>query len=423
MNERPNAESAGTDRALDLAVIGGGAAGFFAALQIAELAPGKRVAIFEKGAHYLQKVKISGGGRCNVTHACTDPRALARNYPRGARELEVAFRHWQPADTVAWFERCGVLLKTEADGRMFPVSDRSESIVECFLERARACRIPLWPRHPLRGIEPLAGGGFALSFENLAEPIRARAVCLAVGSLQGSALLKPLQLLDQELEPLVPSLFAFNVTDRHLSGLAGVAHPLVAIRVAGAPTAQRGPMLITHRGLSGPVILRLSAWEARAMAAANYQVPVVVDWLPELTPQVLQARCAEIRQQQGAKLVRNTPIAPIPRRLWERLVACCDIADATTWSQMPKPATRRLLDALKATRFEVTGKTTHKDEFVTCGGIARQSIDFRTMQSRVTPGLYFAGECIDIDGLTGGFNFQAAWTTAVIAARAIAEGA
>jgi len=408
---------------LDLAVIGGGAAGFFAALQYAEMAPDKSVAIFEKGAHYLQKVKISGGGRCNVTHACDDPRALARNYPRGARELEGAFRHWQPADTEAWFKRCGVLLKTEADGRMFPISDRSESIIECFLERARACRIPLWPRHPLCGIEALAGGGFALRFENLADPIRARAVCLAVGSLQGSALLKPLQMLDQALEPLVPSLFAFNVSDRHLSGLSGVAHPLVAIRLVGAQTAQRGPMLITHRGLSGPAILRLSAWEARAMAAANYHVPVVVDWLPELTPQVLQARCAGIRQQHGAKLVRNTPIAPIPRRLWERLVACCEIQDAVTWSQMSKPATRALLDALKSTRFEVTGKTTHKDEFVTCGGIARQAIDFSTMQSRVTPGLYFAGECIDIDGLTGGFNFQAAWTTAFLAARGIAEGA
>jgi len=406
---------------LDLAVIGGGASGFFAALQFAELAPGKSVAIFEKGGHFLQKVKISGGGRCNVTHACFDPRELATHYPRGSRELRAAFHQWQPADTAAWFQGCGVPLKTEADGRMFPASDRSESIIECFLERARACRIPLLPKHPLCGIEPLAGGGFALRFANLTEPVRARAVCLAVGSLQGSPLLAVLQQLAQPIEPLVPSLFAFNVTDPRLSGLAGVAHPLAAIRLEGSRSAQRGPVLITHRGLSGPAILRLSAWEARAMAAAHYQFPLAVDWLPDLTAEALKARFAEIRQHQGAKLVRNTPVAPIPRRLWEHIVAGSGIADAATWGQLSKSATQGLLDGLKSARFEVTGKTTHKDEFVTCGGIARPTIDFRTMQSRVTPGLYFTGECIDLDGLTGGFNFQAAWTTAVIAARAIAE--
>ena len=406
---------------LDLAVIGGGASGIFTALQYAELAPGKRVAVFERGAHFLQKVKISGGGRCNVTHACFDPRELAGHYPRGARELRAAFHQWQPADTVAWFKERGVMLKTEADGRMFPVSDRSESIIECFLERARACRIPLLPKHPLSGIEPLAGGGFALRFTGLTEPVRARAVCLAVGSLQGSPLLPVLQHLAQPIEPPVPSLFAFNVTDPRLSGLAGVAHPMAEIRIAGARSAQRGPVLITHRGLSGPATLRLSAWEACAMAAAHYQFPLAIDWLPDLNAEALKARFAEIRQHQGAKLVRNTPIAPIPRRLWERIVACSDIADAATWGQLAKPAAQKLLEGLRSARFEVTGKTTHKDEFVTCGGIARTAIDFRTMQSRVTPGLYFTGECIDIDGLTGGFNFQAAWTTAYLAARAVAE--
>ena len=213
---------------LDLAVIGGGAAGFFTALQYAEMAPGKRVAIFEKSGHFLQKVRISGGGRCNVTHACFDPRELAKNYPRGSRELHAAFHRWQPSDTVAWFERFGVTLKTEPDGRMFPVTDCSDSVIQCFLDRARECAVPLFQKHPLVGIERLGNGCFSLKFENLAAPVEARAVCIATGSLKGSPLLTHLKKLEQTIEPLVPSLFAFNVSDRRISGLAGVSHPKVA---------------------------------------------------------------------------------------------------------------------------------------------------------------------------------------------------
>lgn len=405
---------------LDLAVIGGGAAGFFTALRYAEMAPGKSVAIFEKGTRFLHKVRISGGGRCNVTHACFDPRELARNYPRGSRELLAAFHRWQPADTVEWFKRCGVILKTEPDGRMFPDTDCADTVVNCFLEHALLYQVALLQQHHLCGIERLVHGSFALRFANLTETTEARALCIATGSLKDKLLLDPLAKLQQTIEPLVPSLFAFNVSDRRLSGLAGVAHPKVAVRRAGSHPAQQGPLLITHRGVSGPAILRLSAWEARALAATNHRFPFVIDWLPELDRDALKARFADIRQHQGAKLVRNTSIHPIPRRLWERLVACCDIADSMTWGHLSKAATRSLMEELKAARFEAAGKTTNKDEFVTCGGIARHTIDFRTMQSRVTPGLYFVGECIDIDGLTGGFNFQAAWTTAHLAACAIA---
>ena len=406
---------------LDLAVIGGGASGFFAALQYAEMAPGKRVAIFEKSPHFLQKVRISGGGRCNVTHACFDPRELAKNYPRGSRELHAAFHHWQPSDTVDWFARFGVTLKTEPDGRMFPDTDSSDTVIQCFLDRARDCQIPLLPKHPLVGITRLANGHFSLQFENLATPVETRAVCIATGSLKGSPLLNHLKKLEQTIEPLVPSLFAFNVNDPRISGLAGVAHPKVAVRRDGPHPAQQGPMLITHRGFSGPAVLRLSAWEARDLAAANHHFPFLIDWLPEMSADAVKTRFAEIRQNQGAKLVRNTPIAPIPRRLWERLVASCEIADLATWGQLSKTATRALADALKSSRFQAEGKTTNKDEFVTAGGIERHTIDFRTMQSRNTPGLYFVGECIDIDGITGGFNFQAAWTTAHLAATAIAK--
>ena len=405
---------------LDLAVIGGGAAGFFTALQFAEMAPGRRVAIFEKGAHFLQKVRVSGGGRCNVTHACFDPAELVKNYPRGSRELRAAFHRFQPADTVEWFARCGVTLKTEADGRMFPVTDSSETIIRCFLDRAREGGVPLYQNRALTGIVPVAGGGFSLSFDGSESRIEARAVCIATGSLKGSPLLDRLVELAQSMEPLVPSLFAFKVRDPRIEGLAGVSHPRVAIRRVGPHAAQTGPLLITHRGFSGPAVLRLSAWEARDLAAAGHRFPFLIDWLPDLTPAALLETFAEIRRTQGAKLVRNTPVPPISRRLWERIVSCCGIEDAATWGQLSKPATRALLDALKSAHFEAEGKTTNQDEFVTAGGVNRRGIDFRTMESRVIPGLYFAGECIDIDGITGGFNFQAAWTTAHLAAAAIA---
>lgn len=406
---------------LDLAVIGGGASGFFTALRYAELAPGKSVAIFEKSGHFLQKVRVSGGGRCNVTHACYDPGELVKAYPRGARELRAAFHQWQPTDTVDWFARFGVTLKSEPDGRMFPVTDSSDTIIQCFLNRARDCQISLFQKHSLIGVEPKSQGGFSLRFANLTEEVQAHAVCIATGSLKDSPLLERLGTLVQTIVPLVPSLFAFNVSDRRITGLAGVSHPKVAIRREGYNAAQTGPLLITHRGFSGPAILRLSAWEARELAALNHHFPFVIDWLPEMDMEELKARFSEIRQHQGAKLIRNTPISPVSRRLWERIVGCCEIEDHVTWGQLSKPASRLLLEALKSARFQAEGKTTNKDEFVTAGGIGRQAIDFRTMESRITPGLYFVGECIDIDGVTGGFNFQAAWTTAHIAATAIAN--
>lgn len=406
---------------LDLAVIGGGASGFFTALRFAEMAPNCSVAIFEKGSHFLQKVRISGGGRCNVTHGCFDPRELSKNYPRGSRELLAAFHRWQPSDTVEWFERFGVTLKTEPDGRMFPVTDQSDTIIQCFMERARISKILLHLKQGLVGIEPREEGGFLLRFENQPEPVTARRVCFATGSLKASPLLTQLVKLGQALQPLVPSLFAFNVSDPRIHDLAGVSHPRVGIRSEASSSGQNGPLLITHRGFSGPAILRLSAWEARKFAETNHHFPFFIDWLPGMDRESLKRKFAENRQAQGAKLVRNCPLAPISRRLWESLVKFSGIDEQTTWGQVSKNSLSTLLETLKASRFEATGKTTNKDEFVTAGGVERGSIDFRTMQSRVTPGLYFVGECIDIDGITGGFNFQAAWTTAHIAATALAD--
>jgi predicted Rossmann fold flavoprotein len=275
--------------------------------------------------------------------------------------------------------------------------------------------------HPLTCIQRLDDGGFSLRFENEETPVTARAVCLATGSLKASPLLAGLQMLAQPVEPLVPSLFAFNVVDPRITGLAGLSHPWVSIRREGSQPARSGPLLITHRGFSGPAVLRLSAWEARELAETDHRFAFVIDWMPELETAALKDRFSEIRRTQSAKLIRNTPIAPIPRRLWERIVSCAGIPDDLTWSHLSKSATTDLANALKSARFEATGKTTNKDEFVTAGGVVRRSIDFRTMESRVTPGLYFAGECVDIDGITGGFNFQAAWTTAHIAAAAIAD--
>ena len=304
---------------------------------------------------------------------------------------------------------------------MFPVTDCSDTVIECFLKRADECRIPLLKNHPLSGIQRLPSGNFSLQFDGQSMPVIARAVCFATGSLKASPLLTQLKLLAQPTEPLVPSLFAFNVSDPRISDLAGLAHPRVSIRRESSNASQLGPLLITHRGFSGPAVLRLSAWEARALAETNHQFPFVIDWLPDLDSGALKQRFSEIRRDQSAKLIRNTPIPPIPRRLWERIVACCGIGDEMTWSHLSKSATTNLAKSLKSARFEAAGKTTNKDEFVTAGGIDRRSIDFRSMESRVIPGLYFVGECIDIDGITGGFNFQAAWTTAHIAATALAR--
>jgi predicted Rossmann fold flavoprotein len=250
--------------------------------------------------------------------------------------------------------------------------------------------------------------------------VEARAVCFATGSLKASPLLSQIKRLGQPLEALVPSLFAFNVSDPRIGDLPGVSHPRVSVCLAAGGRPQVGPLLITHRGFSGPAILRLSAWEARVLAESQHQFSFLIDWLPDVKLEALKRVFAENRQVQGAKLVRNCPIAPISRRLWENLVKFAGVDEQTTWGQVSKSCLNQLLEALKSSRFEVNGKTTNKDEFVTAGGIQRGSIDFRTMESRVTPGLYFVGECVDVDGITGGFNFQAAWTTAHIAATALA---
>lgn len=415
-----------------IAIIGGGAAGFFAALSAAEADPGARIRIYERGRQWLTKVRISGGGRCNVTHACFDPARMAGHYPRGSRELRAAFHHWQPQDTIRWFAERGVPLKEEADGRMFPVTDDSGTIIDCFLRTARTARVELLPGVGLKSLSAGVGGGLVLERSDGLKD-RADAVCFAVGSLKASPLVRSLELLGHTVQPLAPSLFAFNVADKRTSGLAGVSVENASVRVidevppgdsaarsgkAGSGS-QSGPLLITHRGFSGPAILKLSAWEARRLQERKYHFEISVNWCGDQTETKWKNRFADWRKSSGGRRVKNTPPEFLPRRLWERLTVAAGVGEATTWAQLPKEAENALVRELTDGRYAIRGKTTNKEEFVTCGGVHLREVDFRTMESRILPGLHFAGECLDFDGITGGFNFQAAWTTGRLAGLAM----
>jgi len=407
-----------TDTSRKIVVIGGGAAGFFAAITAAEADPSAKVTVYEKGNAFLTKVKISGGGRCNVTHACFDPTLLTKNYPRGSRELRGAFHEWQPQDTVEWFEARGVELKAEADGRMFPVTDSSQTIIDCFMKSARDAGVVLKTGIALHELEIDPDGKFSLHFSN-GETVRADKVCITSGSLKASPLTRAIESLGHSIEPLIPSLFAFNIPDSRLEELAGLSVQDARVKIIPKSQVQSGPVLITHRGLSGPAILRLSAWEARRFAEQDYAVEIAINWLGNTSAVELRESFSNNRSESGKSLVKNKVPAGLPRRLWERLLETTAIAPETQWSQLTKDRENVLVNQLTDCRFQVKGKTTNKDEFVTCGGVRLKEIDFRRMESRIVPGLHFAGECLDIDGITGGFNFQAAWTGGRIAGLAM----
>ena len=403
-------------------VAGGGAAGFFAAIACAESDPGKRVLILEKGSQFLSKVRISGGGRCNVTHACFDPRELSSFYPRGGPALRGPFTTFQPRDTVAWFEERGVPLKTEPDGRMFPASDASQSIVNCLLEAAKAAGVEMRlnlgidhvARRPERGFELTLSDGSTLGCRQL---MLATGGCraLAAGALPVS--------LGHSLEPPVPSLFSFQIASSWLKSLAGISLDCVEIEAPGVRSRQRGALLITHAGMSGPAILRLSAWGARELAAVNYTFPLKINWLPGVKPDVIGLELDARRASHPARLVVNTPYPGLAARLWEQLVLNSGIPRETRWAGLSRSAQHQLIQQLSGTELAVVGKSLNKDEFVTCGGVRLGEVNFKTMESRICPGLYFGGELLDLDGLTGGFNFQAAWTTGWIAGRAMSQPA
>jgi predicted Rossmann fold flavoprotein len=404
----------------DIAVIGGGAAGFFAAIACAESKAENRATLYEATAHLLAKVKISGGGRCNVTHACFEPRQLATRYPRGGRELLGAFSRFQPRDTVAWFESRGVTLKTEDDGRMFPVTDDSQTIVDCLVEAARKAGVNVRTHCGVKSARRVKDGGFELALTT-GESTTCRRLIVATGGNRSNLGFEIARSFGHTIEPPVPSLFTFHVDDARLKDLSGVSVEEASTAVPGDKLKEHGPLLITHWGLSGPAVLKLSAWGARALHARDYRFPLHVNWAPRFNAESARAELARAREANPRKHAGTWSPFGLPLRLWERLIAAAQIPASASWAGIGNSQLRALAAQVCDSEFQVTGKSLFKDEFVTCGGVRLGEVDFRTMESKLAPGLHFAGEVLDIDGVTGGFNFQAAWTTGYLAGRAAAS--
>lgn len=406
-------------------VIGGGAAGFFAAITCAEANPEARVTLYETTTHPLAKVRISGGGRCNVTHACFDPRELVKRYPRGGRELRGALTRWSPTETVAWFAERGVELKTEADGRMFPVTDDSATIVECLQKAAADAGVEVRTQLGVRKVEPMTGESssapaFWLTLTDDTE-LRCEQLLIATGGNRSSAGLMIAHNLGHTIEPPVPSLFTFHIDDSRLIGLSGISVSDVAVSVPGTKLKEGGPLLITHWGLSGPAILKLSSWGARELAERNYEFKLQINFLPTHHRESVLALFAKQRTEHPKKQLANGNPFGLPARFWERMLTTYKIEPTTQWAGVSGAALNALAAGLTAAEFKVVGKSMNKEEFVTCGGVRLREIDFKTMESKLCPGLYFAGEVLDIDGVTGGFNFQSAWTTGRLAGLAMAQ--
>jgi predicted Rossmann fold flavoprotein len=409
---------------MQIIVAGGGAAGFFGAIACAEAYPQAQVTLLEAGQQPLSKVRISGGGRCNATHACFDPALLVQSYPRGGRALRGAFSRFQPRDTIAWYAQRGVQLKTESDGRMFPTTDDSDTIVACLMRSAGQAGVRVRVGAPLVSVTQSLNG-FELVLKS-AERLSCDRLLLATGSSSHGHQIA--QNLGHSIVPPVPSLFTFNIADPALRSLAGVAAEPVRARLLMPhlkPAEQKaleqtGALLITHWGMSGPAILKLSAWGARVLHDCRYRAQLQVNWLPQETSDTVRTVLQKLKATQPKKTIAaHSPFA-LSRRLWQYLSDRAGIATETRWAELPKAALNQLVQELTQGIYQVQGKGIFKEEFVTCGGVALPEVDFKTMQSRCCPGLFFAGEILDIDGITGGFNFQSAWTTGWLAGQAIA---
>lgn len=403
----------------DIIVVGGGAAGFFGAITAAEANPRLKILILEKGRECLQKVRISGGGRCNVTHACWDPAVLVTHYPRGSRELLGPFTHFGPRDTVDWFAQRGVRLKVEPDGRMFPSTDRSETIVECLLEAAQKAEVTVRTSARVEAICRTEGEDYLWSVRLSDTEVRSRKLLLATGS--SPAIWRMLADWGIRIMDPVPSLFTFQIKHPLIEGLAGLSVPQAELKVEGVKGLQAsGPLLITHWGLSGPAVLRLSAWGARELYARSYRFSLKVDWDAGRKGDVtgwVESR----RSDSPKKAVVNTAPPNIPARLWERFIDLSGIPQGRFWAEIRKSELTYLTQIFTSTVFQVDGKSTFKDEFVTAGGVCLKEMDLRSFSSRRIPDLWMAGEMLDIDAITGGFNFQAAWSGGWIAGNAMAQ--
>ena len=393
-------------------VIGGGAAGFFTAINLRDHYPEDEIIILEAGDRLLEKVKVSGGGRCNVTHACFEPKELVKHYPRGEKELLGPFHKFQPGDTMAWFEERGVELKIEDDNRVFPVTDKSQTIIDCFLSEAEKKQIIIKSKSHVRGLELYHGawkitiGGDAM----LADKIY---ICSGSSRTMWDALRKT----GHRIIRAVPSLFTFKIKDERLHQLQGISAPHAQVKVEGKPLEATGPVLITHWGLSGPAILKLSAWGAMPLFDARYKFLIAINWLADWSEGGVDAHFETLRQEGAKQKVLERPEFGMPRRLWKNLAKAARIQPKQGWPDLKKEQLVALRNQLIRCEFEVTGKSIFKDEFVTAGGVELSEVDFRTMESKLFPNLFFAGEVLNIDAITGGFNFQNAWTTAYLSAQ------
>ncbi len=405
----------------NLIVIGGGAAGFFCAVNAARLNPQLRVTIVEKSNKLLAKVKISGGGRCNTTHQLFEIPALVKKYPRGEQFLKKAFYQFNTQDTIHWFAERGVELHAEADGRMFPISNNSATIIECLLKEADRYKVHIQLHTEVKKITKKEDC-FQIETNQLGS-IEADYICIASGGLPKLEMFNWIKQLGHTIESPVPSLFTFNMPKHPITALMGLSVTNAVIKITGTKLKEHGALLITHWGLSGPVVLKLSAWGARQLAEKGYQFSIQVNWLGETTDALLRNDWSFYREQFAAnKMASKYPFA-LPSRLWLFLLEEAAIAPDTRWGELKSANQNKLIQLLTSHVFEVNGKTTFKEEFVTCGGVQLSTIHPQTMESKLIPGLYFAGEVMDIDGITGGFNFQHAWTSGFNAATAIAQSA
>ncbi|GHA43026.1 flavoprotein [Salinimicrobium marinum] len=396
----------------DIVIIGGGAAGFFAAINAAEMAPDAKITILERGKEVLSKVRVSGGGRCNVTHAEFLPKELIKNYPRGQKELRGPFHTFMTGDTIAWFEERGVELKIEEDGRMFPVSDSSQTIIDCFLREIQRLGIRLCVKH---AVQEIIQQEDRWEMKTSQGDFLAEKVLIATGS--NPKIWKLLENLGHTVVPGVPSLFTFNIQDERIKDLPGVA-TIASVKVVDGKEQSEGPLLITHWGMSGPAILKLSAWGARELSDRK-DFEVEINWQPESTSEEVLEALLELKQAYARQHPSKYAQFNLPKRLWQKLVEAAGIPATANWADLNKGQLSELAGQITKGVFKVSGKSTFKEEFVTAGGVDLKEVNFKTFESKICPNLFFAGEVLNIDAITGGFNFQNAWTGGYIAAKAM----
>jgi predicted Rossmann fold flavoprotein len=401
----------------DLVIIGGGAAGFYGAIQAAEKNKKLKIAILEKTNKLLSKVRVSGGGRCNVTHNCFEAKKLSKHYPRGERALKELFKSYQAKDVVSWFESKGVKLKTEDDGRMFPVTDDSLTIINLFLRESDKHNIVVRTSSPVKKLTKNTDMFIVETEQD--EVFNAKKILIAIGGHPNEQAYSWIKDLGHTISKPIPSLFTFNSADKRFVELMGVAVKKAYVKIEGTKLSQEGPLLITHWGLSGPAVIKLSAWAAEYLHEEQYKFTALVSWVGERKEDDLRSALLTYKSNYPKQRVAGNTLFELPQRLWIKLCDLAEVEDNKIWSELSLKSLNKLLENILRCRFDIKGKTTFKEEFVTCGGVPLEEIDTDTMQSKKVPNLFFAGEVLNIDGETGGFNFQAAWTTAYIAAQTI----